>query len=55
MSLEINLLPEFGWSIKNQSVYGPGSVFQGNDTMLLQNCEKILETNIVKLPDYRLY
>ncbi|KAI8642398.1 hypothetical protein BD408DRAFT_432343 [Parasitella parasitica] len=29
MSLEINLLPEFGWSMKNQPVYGPGSVFQG--------------------------
>ncbi|CEP09721.1 hypothetical protein [Parasitella parasitica] len=29
MSLEIDLLPEFGWSIKNQPVYGPGSVFQG--------------------------
>ncbi|KAK4516125.1 uncharacterized protein ATC70_011089 [Mucor velutinosus] len=29
MSIEINLLPEFGWSIKNQPVYGPGSVFQG--------------------------
>ncbi|CEI94519.1 hypothetical protein RMCBS344292_08728 [Rhizopus microsporus] len=27
--LEINLLPEFGWSIKNEPVYGPGSVFQG--------------------------
>ncbi|KAG2230600.1 hypothetical protein BDF21DRAFT_447699 [Thamnidium elegans] len=29
MSLTINLLPEFGWSIKNQPVYGPGSAFQG--------------------------
>ncbi|KAI9260400.1 hypothetical protein EDC94DRAFT_611047 [Helicostylum pulchrum] len=28
-SLSIELLPEFGWSIKNQPVYGPGSVFQG--------------------------
>jgi hypothetical protein len=29
MSLEISLLPEFGWSIKDQHVFGPGSVFQG--------------------------
>ncbi|KAI8887396.1 hypothetical protein K501DRAFT_242550 [Backusella circina FSU 941] len=29
MSLEIYLLPEFGWSIKGQHVFGPGSVFQG--------------------------
>ncbi|KAG2193388.1 hypothetical protein INT47_007680 [Mucor saturninus] len=29
MSLEIHLLPEFGWSIQNKTVYGPGSVFQG--------------------------
>lgn len=29
MSLEINLLPEYGWSIRDQPVYGPGSVFQG--------------------------
>jgi hypothetical protein len=28
-SLEIELLPEFGWSIKDKPVYGPGSVFQG--------------------------
>ncbi|KAI8971573.1 hypothetical protein BDF20DRAFT_885152 [Mycotypha africana] len=28
-SLDISLLPEFGWSIKDQPVYGPGSVFQG--------------------------
>ncbi|KAI9356441.1 hypothetical protein BD770DRAFT_390230 [Pilaira anomala] len=28
-SLSIELLPEFGWSIRNQPVYGPGSVFQG--------------------------
>ncbi|KAI9277850.1 hypothetical protein BY458DRAFT_432540 [Sporodiniella umbellata] len=27
--LEISLLPEFGWSIMNKPVYGPGSVFQG--------------------------
>ncbi|KAG1471163.1 hypothetical protein G6F56_002282 [Rhizopus delemar] len=26
---EISLLPEFGWSILNEPVYGPGSVFQG--------------------------
>ncbi|KAI9260401.1 hypothetical protein EDC94DRAFT_694793 [Helicostylum pulchrum] len=29
MSLTIDLLPEFGWSIKDQPVYGPGSAFQG--------------------------
>ncbi|KAI8376668.1 hypothetical protein EDC96DRAFT_495395 [Choanephora cucurbitarum] len=28
-SLSIELLPEFGWSINHQPVYGPGSVFQG--------------------------
>jgi hypothetical protein len=29
--LAIELLPEFGWSIKDEPVYGPGSgsVFQG--------------------------
>lgn len=25
----IELLPEFGWSVKGIPVYGPGSVFQG--------------------------
>lgn len=25
----IELLPEFGWSVKDIPVYGPGSVFQG--------------------------
>jgi hypothetical protein len=29
-ALSIELLPEFGWSIKNTPIYGPGSVFQGN-------------------------
>lgn len=29
-SLSIELLPEFGWSIKGEHVYGPGSVFQGS-------------------------
>lgn len=29
-SLSIELLPEFGWSIKNTPIYGPGSVFQGS-------------------------
>lgn len=28
-NLSIELLPEFGWSIRDQPVYGPGSVFQG--------------------------
>lgn len=28
-SLSIELLPEFGWSIKDTPAYGPGSVFQG--------------------------
>jgi hypothetical protein len=28
-SVSIELLPEFGWSINGQPVYGPGSVFQG--------------------------
>ncbi|KAG0795896.1 hypothetical protein G6F57_008108 [Rhizopus arrhizus] len=28
-SVSIELLPEFGWSIGGQPVYGPGSVFQG--------------------------
>ncbi|CAO3694313.1 hypothetical protein G6F70_007330 [Rhizopus microsporus] len=29
-SLSIELLPEFGWSIKDTPAYGPGSVFQGH-------------------------
>lgn len=29
-TLSIDLLPEFGWSIKNTPIYGPGSVFQGS-------------------------
>ncbi|KAI8339237.1 hypothetical protein BC941DRAFT_451512 [Chlamydoabsidia padenii] len=29
MSLSIHLLPEFGWSVRDQPVFGPGSVFQG--------------------------
>lgn len=36
MLLEINLLPEFGWSILNQPVYGPGSVFQGKAYILIK-------------------
>lgn len=28
-SFSIELLPEFGWSVKDIPVYGPGSVFQG--------------------------
>ncbi|KAI8880265.1 hypothetical protein K501DRAFT_255348 [Backusella circina FSU 941] len=28
-NLSIELLPEFGWCLTNQNVYGPGSVFQG--------------------------
>ncbi|KAG0166125.1 hypothetical protein DFQ28_004912 [Apophysomyces sp. BC1034] len=27
--ISISLLPEFGWAIKGEPVYGPGSVFQG--------------------------
>ncbi|KAI8092864.1 uncharacterized protein BX664DRAFT_384376 [Halteromyces radiatus] len=30
MSLSIHLLPEFGWSVRGQPVFGPGSVFQGH-------------------------
>lgn len=29
MTIHLTLLPEFGWSINGQHVYGPGSVFQG--------------------------
>ncbi|KAG2193387.1 hypothetical protein INT47_007679 [Mucor saturninus] len=29
MPMHLTLLPEFGWSINGQHVYGPGSVFQG--------------------------
>ncbi|KAI9278065.1 hypothetical protein BY458DRAFT_503709 [Sporodiniella umbellata] len=29
VSISIDMLPEFGWSINNQPAYGPGSVFQG--------------------------
>ncbi|KAI8344637.1 hypothetical protein BC941DRAFT_409174 [Chlamydoabsidia padenii] len=29
MSLSIHLLPEFGWSVHDLPVFGPGSVFQG--------------------------
>lgn len=28
-TFSIELLPEFGWSVKGIPVYGPGSVFQG--------------------------
>ncbi|KAI8889071.1 hypothetical protein K501DRAFT_239372 [Backusella circina FSU 941] len=28
--VSIHLLPEFGWSMSNQLVYGPGSVFEGS-------------------------
>jgi hypothetical protein len=28
-SVFIELLPEFGWSIDNKAVYGPGSILQG--------------------------
>ncbi|KAF7729351.1 hypothetical protein EC973_004607 [Apophysomyces ossiformis] len=27
--ISISLLPEFGWAVKDEPVYGPGSVFQG--------------------------
>lgn len=37
-SLSIELLPEFGWSIRNQPVYGPGSVFQGMFCVCVNVC-----------------
>ncbi|KAI9356440.1 hypothetical protein BD770DRAFT_390226 [Pilaira anomala] len=46
MSLSIHLLPGFGWRIKDEPVYGPGSVFQGivklniSETQL-QNAERL--------------
>jgi hypothetical protein len=54
MPLEITLLPEFGWSIKDQPVYGPGSVFQGkyiplNIDQIIANPSIItLDTGFVK-------
>lgn len=38
-SLSIELLPEFGWSIKGQPVYGPGSVFQGMHSNAIKSSE----------------
>lgn len=29
ISISIELLPEFGFTIQDEPVYGPGSVFQG--------------------------
>ncbi|SAM01197.1 hypothetical protein [Absidia glauca] len=36
MSLSIHLLPEFGWSLRDRPVFGPGSVFQGHVELHLQ-------------------
>lgn len=30
IDIHIELLPEFGFTVQNEPVYGPGSVFQGN-------------------------
>lgn len=30
ISISIELLPEFGFTVQDEPVYGPGSVFQGN-------------------------
>jgi len=29
VSISIELLPEFGFTVQDEPVYGPGSVFQG--------------------------
>lgn len=29
ISISIELLPEFGFTVQDEPVYGPGSVFQG--------------------------
>ncbi|CAO3622795.1 unnamed protein product [Cunninghamella blakesleeana] len=46
-SLLITLLPEFGWSIHGKPVYGPGSVFQGNVELKLNN--KPLKVDRIRL------
>lgn len=33
VSISIELLPEFGFTVQDEPVYGPGSVFQGTLTL----------------------
>lgn len=35
VELSIDLLPEFGWRINGEPVYSPGSIFEGNYTIIL--------------------
>lgn len=34
IDIHIELLPEFGFTVQNEPVYGPGSVFQGNSALV---------------------
>jgi hypothetical protein len=40
ISISIELLPEFGFTIQDEPVYGPGSVFQGKHKFFLLFCHK---------------
>ncbi|KAK4516126.1 general transcription repressor [Mucor velutinosus] len=42
-SFSIELLPEFGWSIKDTPVYGPGSVFQGFVKLNIESLDLVVE------------
>ncbi|ORZ22302.1 hypothetical protein BCR42DRAFT_405887 [Absidia repens] len=41
MTISINLLPEFGWSICDRQIIGPGSVFQGHIELQLSETLKM--------------
>ncbi|KAL9549451.1 hypothetical protein MBANPS3_005200 [Mucor bainieri] len=42
-SFAIELLPEFGWSVKGIPVYGPGSVFQGFVKLNIKSLDLVVE------------
>ncbi|KAI7907508.1 uncharacterized protein BX663DRAFT_491129 [Cokeromyces recurvatus] len=42
-SLSVELLPEFGWSINNKSIYGPCSVFQGNVKLNIKSLDLVIK------------
>lgn len=40
VSISIELLPEFGFTVQDEPVYGPGSVFQGKIMDIMQRRNK---------------
>lgn len=39
--VSIKLSPEFGWSIQNKNVFGPGSVIQGINNIIISSRSRL--------------